>query len=99
MENQLGVINLPLSPVGSHVRNDALGQAVEVAVPAGARQFIFSVETQAIRLTLDGTTPTAAIGFPYATATTPYMLPVTEGVTLAIIAQVAGAVINYQFSR
>ncbi|MGB5052680.1 MAG: hypothetical protein WBO46_27260 [Caldilineaceae bacterium] len=92
-------INYANETKGSHTRNATLSTAVDIAVPVGAVQLIIQAETQNVRLTLDGTTPTATVGFLLTAGATVYTFPVAYGMTVKIIQTTATAVVNYQFVK
>ena len=87
----------PIYLLGTHVRNATLSSAVALTVPTQARRFIFSVETQNIRVTWGGVTPTTTLGILFPAGDS-YDIPVAPGQVLGIIEVAASAVINYLFS-
>lgn len=91
--------DLPVSSIGAHVK-PTITSAVTLTAPAGAKRLVFSVETEGVRMTLDGTTTaTASVGLLFEPADYPYALDITEGTVISVIAADTGAVINYQWSR
>ena len=73
-----------------------LGAGVFVPyLPPGATSILVQTVTQNVRYTLDGTTPTAAIGFQLAAAATPILIEITERVNLKFIREASGAVLQY----
>ena len=56
---------------------------------------LFSVETQSVRVTFDGSTPTASTGVLLTAANSPYFYDV-RGSTIKIARVAAGAVLNVQ---
>lgn len=84
---------------GAHGQDTSIGSATPIAVPDGATHVLISATTQAIRLTLDGTTPTGSKGIHIAAADPPVLLPVPTGGTLNIIEEAASAVADWQFLR
>lgn len=87
----------PFDPVGSHTRNAALGTAVDLSAtrPDGADKLMIQSETQNVRYTLDGTVPTAQVGFLLLTTQAPVIIACSDTTRIRVIAAVAGAVINY----
>lgn len=93
------VRNAGYSPVGSHTKitPDAV---YTINVPGGATGILMQTRTQAVRYTLDGSTPAAATGFELATTSLdPVYLPLREGTVLKVISATAGAVFQYQFIK
>lgn len=63
------------------------------AIPLGTVMLLLQPETQAIRMRDDGTSPTAAVGYPVAVGVEfSYMVAQMPG--LKVISQVAGAILN-----
>lgn len=87
-----------LRPVGAHTTDATVDAATALARPAGASFVRIQAETQAIRYTVDGTTPTAATGFLLAVGVEKDIY-VGSGASLNVIAAVAGASIQYQWFR
>lgn len=83
-------------PLGDHTRNSALSAAVTLARPEDANFLLIQAETQNVRVTLDGTTPTATVGFLLTAGDPVTVLPVHEDVKA--IEVTASAVINYQWA-
>lgn len=67
-----------------------------ITIPAGAALVYIKCEAQAIRMRDDGTAPTAGVGYPLAVATE-FVYTAAQLSQLQIIAQVAGAVLNFWF--
>lgn len=82
---------------GAHTRNASLGTAVSIAVPAGSTLLLIAAETQDARITFDGTTPTATVGFRLYAGRDPFSFFVNSTMTVKVIEAVAGGVVNYQF--
>jgi len=87
----------PLVALGDHMRNAALSSVVTLTAPTGAAVLVFTVETKAIRVRLDGGTPTTTVGLLYS-AGGPYTLGVVPGQVIKLIEAEASAVLNYQWS-
>lgn len=86
----------PTKTIGSHVSNSSLSAAVSVSIPAGGNFLMIQAFTQNIRATLDGTTPTATVGFQVDAGADPLLLPVQGGSTVKIIEETASASVQYQ---
>ena len=82
--------------IGSHTQNNTLAAAQTIAVPPSASQLLIQPTGQNVRVTLDGTVPTAALGFQIS-AGSEKLLPVESNGQIKVIEEAAGAVIDYQF--
>lgn len=89
--------DLPFTLVGSHTSNSSLGSAVTLTPPTGARSLLIQAITQNIRVTFDGTTPTASIGFQIRAGDPPTIVDVPTGTTVKVIQETAGAAVQYQW--
>jgi hypothetical protein len=87
-----------MSPTGNVVHNATLSSAVTVAVPDGADWIMISAQTNSVRVTLNGETPTDALGI-LVTTVTPVVLPVLDGGSVKFIEQTASAAVDYYFFR
>lgn len=86
-------------PAGSHTAVADLSSAVTLAEPAGgASKLLIQAISANVRLTLDGTTPTASLGFQLQ-AGYEWLLPVGDGTVVKAIQESAGAGIQYQFGN
>jgi hypothetical protein len=63
---------------------------------SAGRALWLSVETQSVRVTLDGSTPAASTGILLTAANSPYMLEGVKASTLKIARATAGAIVNVQ---
>jgi len=85
-----------LIPVGTHGTNSSLGTAVALTRPGGAYLLLIQAQSQNLRYTLDGTTPTASVGFQLFAGDTATIL-VGAGMAITVIQETAGATITYQW--
>lgn len=85
-----------LAPVGAHSANAVIATATVLTKPAGATAIRIQTIGQAVRYTLDGTTPTATVGFQLAAAAAPVVIPV-PGASITIIQEAATAALQYQW--
>ena len=90
-------VNYVAATAGSHTRNASLSSAVELSIPAGANWLWIAAETQNVRITLDGTTPTATVGMLLYASNPGEYIAVGTGMTIQVIEATSGGVINYQF--
>ena len=82
--------------IGSHTQNNTLAAAQTIDVPPSASHLLIQPLSQNVRLTLDGTVPTAALGFQIA-AGSEKLLPIESNGQVKVIEEAAGASIEYQF--
>ena len=85
-------------PIGSHVDGTDISSAVTLAAADGATKLLIQALGQNVRLTLDGTTPTASKGFQLAAGDPPVMIWV-GGATVKVIEEAATADIQCQWGR
>lgn len=84
------------APVGAHSHGATITVATTLTKPAGASKIIMQALTQNVRFTLDGTTPTAAIGFQLLAGGAPFIIEV-PGASLKVIQEAATASLQYQW--
>lgn len=83
--------------IGAHTEDASVSTATPLAPPTGANILIIQPITQNIRYTLDGTTPTASVGFRIL-ANTVTFISVGSGMTVNVIEETASASIQYQWA-
>lgn len=83
------------TPLGAHTAIADLSSAATITPAAGAREVIMQAYAQAVRYTLDGTTPTATTGFKLA-ADAQAVVPVGGGSQVKVIEETASATLQYQ---
>ncbi len=88
---------LPFTPSGSHTRNASLSSAVTLTAPAGASLLMIQATGQNVLITLDGTTPTASVGFTLFAGDPPSLVPISEDTVVKAIQVASGGSINYLF--
>jgi hypothetical protein len=89
---------LRFDPIGSHVDGTDISSAVTLTPADGATKLLLQPLGQNVRLTLDGTTPTANKGFQLAAGDPPVMVWV-GGATIKVIEEAASADLQYQWGR
>lgn len=85
--------------VGSHTSGRAIAAATTLAPPAGARRVLLQALTQNVRYTLDGTAPTASLGFQLKAGDPPVVIPVGDTVVLKVIEEAATASLQEQWLK
>lgn len=86
-------------PVGAHTSNALISAATTLTLPEGANSILIQVSGRDLRYTLDGTTPTATLGFLLLSGSAPVRIDFTPGVILRVIESAATATLQYQFGR
>ena len=83
---------------GSHTQNASLSAAVTLTPPAGANVLTIQPLTNNIRMTTDGTTPTASLGIQMAAGSI-YVVDVGQDATIKIIEETASASVEYYWEQ
>ena len=87
---------LSVSPLGSHTYVSA-NSVVTITVNPNASVLLLGAQGASCRYTLDGTTPTASVGFLLGSSAGPVRLDLVPGTVVKV--QGTGAFINYQQLR
>ena len=87
------------NPVGAHGQNASLNTVQTLTIPSGATNIIAQAQTQNVRYTLDGTTPTASKGFQLEKGAAAVNIPIGPNTTLKFIEESASAALDYQFGN
>lgn len=88
-----------LTPVGDHTSNGSISSAVTLTPPATANALLIQATGQNVRYTLDGTTPTASVGFVLRQDDQPLIVDVGAGMEIKVIQESATATVQYQWGR
>ena len=83
---------------GSHTRNTSLATAVTLTPPSGGNVLTIQPLTNNVRLTTDGTTPTATVGVQLAAGTV-YVVDVGQDAEVNIIEETASAEVQYYWEQ
>jgi hypothetical protein len=67
--------------------------------PPGATKIMMQAITKALRYTLDGTTPSATVGFQLAAAATPIVIEINEHTKLQVIREESGTILQYEIGE
>jgi hypothetical protein len=86
------------APMGAHVATSGSGLGA-LTPPAGATKLMIQCSTQAIRYTLDGSTPSATQGFYLTANAAPVTIPISSGTIVQIAVVASGAWVNYQWGN
>jgi hypothetical protein len=88
-----------LVPVGSHGYDATISAATVLSRPAGFSPdgVLLQAIDQDVSFTIDGTTPTASIGFVIKAGADPVLIDMSGGQTLTVIEVTATATVQYQW--
>lgn len=87
---------LRFNPLGGHGGGDFSG-INELGRPVGATKIMLQSLAQNARFTMDGTDPTATVGFQLLTTAPPIIIPMGSRATIKIIEEAATAAVQYQW--
>lgn len=95
------LVGLGFVRLGAHVSvtDNSLNSVATLAPATGATKLLIQALTQNVRYTLDGTTPSATVGFQLKAGDPPLLIPLSAGVTVKVIEETASAVIQYQWGK
>lgn len=88
-----------LEPVGAHSSGATISSATTLTAPTGATKILMQALTQNVRFTLDGTAPTASLGFQLKAGDPPLVVPLGVGTVLKVIQETATASLQYQWMQ
>jgi len=91
--------NLDFQPVGSHFDGTTISSATALTPASGANKLLIQALDQNVRITLDGTTPTATKGFQLVAGDPPVLIGVDAATTITVIEEAATADIQYQWGK
>lgn len=89
-----------LLPVGSHGTLSSLSSAASVTKPANSEMtngLLVQAFGNNVRYTIDGTTPTASLGFVIFAGNEPILINVQKEDNIKFIEETASATLQYQF--
>ena len=92
---------LQFERIGAHVDSPTISSATILTPTAsiGITKLLIQTMTQNVRYTLDGTTPTASLGFQLKAGDPPIIIPVDSSNTITVIQEAATADLNYQWGH
>ena len=88
---------LSFDPVGSHVDGTDISSAVTLTPPTGATKLLIQATGKDIRITLDGTVPTATCGFSLTADDPMLLIPLGNNTVIKVIEEEATADIQMQW--
>ena len=91
--------NSGMRPLGSHVNDTDISAADALTPASGATMLLIQASDADVRFTLDGTTPTAAVGFTLVAGLGPTLILLEDGMTVTVIEEGTGAILDYQWGN
>ncbi len=88
---------LQFNPIGAHSDGLNIAAVVELAAPVGANKIMLQALTQNVRFTLDGTDPTATLGFQLIAGDPLIVLTIESRAAIKVIEEAATADLQYQW--
>lgn len=89
---------LQFDPVGAHVDGPTITSAVTLTPPEGATKVLLQAVAQNVRITFDGTVPTATKGFQIVASDPPSLWPLGNNAVIKVIEETGGADLQYQWA-
>jgi hypothetical protein len=83
--------------VSTHADGPTISSATTLTPPTGATKILIQALTQNVRVTLDGTNPTATLGFQLKAGDPPLLIPLGNSTVLKVIEEAATADLQYQW--
>ena len=93
----LEILLRAFNPVFTHSQNSSLSSAVTLVPETGSNKLLIQAFTNNVRYTLDGTTPTASLGFVLTAGDAPLVIPIGSATIVKVIEETASASIDFQF--
>lgn len=93
----LEILLRSFNPVGAHATDATISSSTDITPPSGANKVLIQAFGADVRYTLDGTTPTASVGFQLKDADPPIVIPFGPGTVLKVIEEAASATVDFQF--
>lgn len=87
------------NPIGAHTQNSSLSTVQTLTPPASANKLLVQAFVQNVRYTLDGTDPTASLGFQLKADDPPIVIPIGIGTTVKAIEEAATATLDFQWGN
>ena len=82
-------------PMEAHQTMTLGSGVVSPYFPPGANKIMLQAIAKALRYTLDGTIPSATVGFQLAAAASPIILEINEKTKLQVIREESGTILQY----
>ena len=93
----LEILLRAFDPVGSHSQDATISGVTDLVAPPGANKLLIQTVGANVRYTLDGTAPSATLGFVLTDGDAPLVIPFGPATTIKVIEESATATIDFQF--
>lgn len=97
VSGEVTVDDLQFTPVGTHSDGAVISSAISLVNPPTATKLLIQALDQNVRITLDGTTPTASKGFRLTAGDPPVLIPISSTTVVKVIQESATADLQYQY--
>jgi hypothetical protein len=91
--------DLTFNPIGAHQEDTTVSSATTLTPETGATKLLLQALAQNVRFTLNGTTPTATLGFQLTAGDPPIMIPIKASQVVKVIEEAASANIEFQWGN
>lgn len=92
-------MDFPFQPVGSHNSGLDVSTVKTLTPPTLATKLMIQTVTANIRITFDGTTPSASVGFQIKNGDVPFIVSVVPNMTIKVIQETPTASLQYQWGK
>lgn len=89
---------LLFDPLGAHVDGETIVSATTITPPDDATKILIQAMDQNVRITFDGTAPTATLGFQLKAGDPMLLIPLGDDMVIKVIEEAATADIQYQWA-
>ena len=93
------VVELYFTPVASHNSGLTITTGTTLTPPSGASKLLIQTLTQNVRYTLEGTVPTASVGFQLRAGDPPVIIPIGVNTTIKVVQEAATASLQYEWGN
>lgn len=93
----LGIMLRAFNPVSGHVQDATISGATTLTPEVGSNKLLIQAFTNNVRYTLDGTNPTASLGFQLKADDPPLVIPIGPGTVVKVIEETVSASIDFQW--
>ena len=92
-------MDFPFSPIGVHVSAPNIASATTLTPASGATKILWQALTANVRYTLDGSAPTASTGFQIKAGDPPFIIQLSDNITIKVIQEAGGADLEYEWGK
>lgn len=98
-DGQVGILARDSGTDWEHKSGTVISGATTLTPPTGATHLLIQALTQNVRYTLDGTAPTASLGFQLRAGDPPVIIPIGAGIVVKVIQELATASLQHQWLK